>query len=195
MLIGLAMFVLVGVATYQVTPATAPHAWWTILWRSFLGSALSMIPNVFPILLIFGAMGALRLKVDIGAMMTASVALGIAVDDTLHFLTWFQRAMMRKADRRRAVLASFHHCAKAMIQTTLVCSLGLFAFSFSEFIPTARFAWLMCALLVAALFGDMIVLPGLLVSSLGAVFKGAEPMAERSLNELPEPAVSGAYSR
>lgn len=173
-LIGLAMFILVALAMNQVIPASKKLRWWTILWRGALGSILAMIPNVFPVLLIFGIMGAMGVKIDIGAMMTASIALGIAVDDTLHFLTWFQRAMVQKEDRRRAVLKSFRHCARAMVQTSLVCSLGLLAFSFSEFIPTSRFAWLMCALLFSALFGDMVVLPALLVSSLGRVFKGAQ---------------------
>ena len=54
-----------------------------------------MIPNVFPVILIFGAMGHLGVLVDIGTMMTASVALGVAVDDTIHFLTWFRRASGR----------------------------------------------------------------------------------------------------
>ena len=54
------------------------------------GGALSMLPNVFPVVLVFGAMGHLGIVVDIGSMMCAGVAMGVAVDDTIHFLTWFR---------------------------------------------------------------------------------------------------------
>ena len=57
--------------------------------RSPTAGLLSMIPNVFPIVVIFGFMGWIGSLIDIGTMMTASVAMGVAVDDTVHFLTWF----------------------------------------------------------------------------------------------------------
>ena len=53
-------------------------------------------------------------------MMTASVALGIAVDDTVHFLTWFRRGMQNNLNRNEAVLYSYQRCALAMTQTTLI---------------------------------------------------------------------------
>ena len=171
LLIAVAMFCLVTIAMARAWTTQGSIHWWSVLWRAVCGSALAMIPNIFPVLLVFGVMGGLGVKVDIGAMMTASVALGIAVDDTLHFLTWFQRGMLLTGNRCRAVLAAYRHCALAMFQTSMICSLGLLAFSPSEFIPISRFSWLMCALLFAALLGDMVLLPAILVSSLGRVFK------------------------
>jgi len=141
-----------------------------ILLRRFTAGLLTMIPNVFPALLIFGVMGLLGIRVDIGAMMTASVAMGIAVDDTSHFLTWFRRGMIQGMSREQAIHFSYRQCATAMLETSLICGLGMLAFSLSSFVPVARFAWLMCTLLFAALAGDLIVLPAMLASPLGARF-------------------------
>ena len=50
-----------------------------------------MLPNVFPCVAVFGAMGLLGIQVEVGTVMTATVAMGIAVDDTVHYITWFRR--------------------------------------------------------------------------------------------------------
>ena len=71
-------------------------------------------------------MGWLAVPVDIGAMMTASVALGIAVDDTFHFLTWYCRSIRDGLQSYDAVKKAFVRCARAMMQPTLNCGLGPF---------------------------------------------------------------------
>ncbi len=142
----------------------------TIVQAGLWAGLLSMIPNVFPALTLFGILGWVGHPIDIGSIMTASVAMGIAVDDTLHFLTFFQRAMDTGISRKEAVLAAYTHCGRAMIQTTLICGAGLAIFIFSDFVPTARFAWMMVTLLAAALVGDLVVLPGILIGPLGRVF-------------------------
>jgi predicted RND superfamily exporter protein len=142
----------------------------TIVQAGLLSGLLSMIPNVFPALTLFGILGWIGHPVDIGSIMTASLAMGIAVDDTLHFLTFFQRTIADGATRRESVLAAYEHCGRAMIQTTLVCGSGLAIFCLSDFVPTARFSWMMVALLAAALVGDLIILPALLLSPIGKVF-------------------------
>lgn len=131
------------------------------------GGLVSMLPNLFPILLIFGIMGWADLEVDIGSMMTASVALGVAVDDTIHFLSWFRAGMRAGLDRITAIRTAYAKVATAMTQTTLIAGLGLSAFAFSTFTPTQRFGLLMLTLLFAALIGDLIMLPALLASRLG----------------------------
>ncbi|TWU06994.1 MMPL family protein [Symmachiella macrocystis] len=132
---------------------------------------IAMLPNVFPAAVVFGAMGWWNLPVGIGTMMTASVALGIAVDDTLHFLTWFRIETTRGHDRAEAVRLCFGHCARAMIQTTVICGMGMVVFALSGFVPTGRFAWLMLTLLSATLVGDLVFLPALLNSSAGKWFQ------------------------
>ena len=143
-----------------------------VLLRGPLRGLLSMIPNILPAAMIFGVMGWLGLALDIGAVLTASVALGIAVDDTFHFLTWFQRGLDAGMSRRDAVRDAYARCAPAMLQTTLICGCGLLIYFISGFIPTSRFAVLMAALLTSALFADLIVLPAMLAGPLGAIFGG-----------------------
>ncbi|MCP4247567.1 MAG: MMPL family transporter, partial [bacterium] len=103
-------------------------------------------------------------------MMTASVALGVAVDDTIHFLTWFRRGLDQGRDRKGAVMLAYERCGTAMSQTTLIGGLGLSVFAFSTFTPTQRFGVLMLALLTAALIGDLIFLPAILSGPIGRFF-------------------------
>ena len=134
------------------------------------GGMVSMIPNVFPVILVFGLMGHMGAALDIGSMMTASVAMGVAVDDTIHFLTWFRKGLNDGMDRQGALRLSYQRCAAAMTQTTLIGGLGLSVFALSSFTPTQRFGVLMLTLLAAALIGDLIFLPAILSSPLGKYF-------------------------
>ena len=154
--------------------------------RNVVAGLASMIPNVFPIFMTFGALGWLGIKVDIGIMMTASVALGVAVDDTIHFLTWFRRGLSRGLSRYDAAMLSYDRCGTAMMQTTLIGGLGLSVFATSTFTPTQQFGYLMITMLGAALVGDLLLLPAILVGPLGRFF-GAEA-------EGAEPATSGDES-
>jgi len=139
--------------------------------RSIIGGLIVMIPNLFPTVILFGAMGWRGQAVDIGGMMTASIALGIAVDGTLHFLTWFRRELDDGSDPRDAVGKTYRHCATAMAQTTVICGTGLSVFALSDFVPSQRFAWMMVTLLVVALVGDLILLPALLVGPFARWFR------------------------
>jgi predicted RND superfamily exporter protein len=175
-----------------------------IILRSPTAGLLSMIPNVFPIVVIFGFMGWIGALIDIGAMMTASVAMGVAVDDTVHFLTWFRRGILSGLDRRGAVRMAYQRCATAMIETTVIGGLGLGVFALSTFTPTQRFGYLMMFLLAAALVGDLVFLPALLTGPLGRLFtKGLERQAKRKMVdtnsgtnslEVGSPAVPVPYS-
>ncbi len=138
--------------------------------RNLPSGLLSMLPNVFPVVIIFGFMGHRRVLIDIGTMMCTSVAMGVAVDDTIHFLAWFRHACRMGMSRREAILESYRRVATAMTQTTLIGGLGLAVFSFSTFTPTQRFGTMMLTLLLAALVGDLIMLPALLAGPLGRFF-------------------------
>lgn len=136
--------------------------------------------------LIFGAMGWLGVKIDLGTMINASLALGVAVDDTLHFLAWFQRGICAGDSRRDAVRLAYGRCTRAMVQTTLIGSLGLLVLAFSTFVPSMRFAWMMCTLLLAALIGDLVFLPAILISPLGRFFeRRGPPVSSKALEQLP----------
>ena len=158
-----------------------------ILLRSIGGGLAAMIPNLFPLVVVFGALGWFNIPVDIGIMMTASVALGVAVDDTIHFVSWFRRGLQRGLTRYEAAMEAYERCATAMVQTTLIAGLGLAVFAFSTFTPTEQFGYLMMTILAAALVGDLILLPALLVGPLGALFPAAGGIA--SLDPLDEGAL------
>ena len=142
-----------------------------IVLRSIQAGIVAMIPNVFPPLVVFGAMGWFDVVVAIGSVMTASVALGIAVDDTVHFLTWYRRGTVEGLSRFASIRHAFEHCAKAMIDTSLICSLGVAPFLFGVFMPTAKFAALLMIMLMTALPGDLILLPALLAGPVGILFR------------------------
>ena len=115
--------------------------------RRFAAGLIAMLPNIFPPLMVFGTMGWLGTSIEIGSVMTASVALGVAVDDTIHFLTWFRRGTRNGLSRVASIRFAFKHCAKAMIDTSLICGLGVCPFLFSIFMPTAKFSFMMLVLL------------------------------------------------
>ncbi|QDV45205.1 MMPL family protein [Stieleria neptunia] len=166
--------------------------------------AISMIPNMFPVLLVFGLMGHFGRLVDIGTMMTASVAMGVAVDDTIHFLSWFRSYLDRGYDRIKAVELTYRRVGPAMTQTTIVGGLGLFVFALSTFTPTQRFGTLMLVLLVAALVGDLVLLPALLAGPFGKLFRprvgsrgasGAEPLEELAVLQPDDGGPDGGSSQ
>jgi uncharacterized protein len=143
----------------------------TIVEAGIISGILAMASNVFPIVIAFGWMGWLQHPMDIGSVMTASIALGIAVDDTLHFLAFFRRTVNQPGvSRFAAVVSAYQHCGVAMIQTSVSCGIGLLVFAFSDFVPTSRFAILMSILLLLALLGDLLLLPALLLSPAGRFF-------------------------
>jgi len=169
--------------------------------RSPSAGMLAMIPNLFPVVMVFGALGWLRLVflrlgwepilVDVGSMMTASVALGVAVDDTIHYLTWYRRGLDQGLDRKAAVMMAYQRCATAMTQTTLIAGFGLAAFCFSTFTPTQRFGTLMLAILMAALIGDLIFLPALLTSPLGRFFHSRSKSPKPKQSSRPDTGAAG----
>lgn len=170
----------VGIVTVVMTLAEA----------GILAGLVVMVPNLFPILLVFGILAWTGTALDIGSVMTASIALGIAVDDTLHFTTTFRRELRAGQSRPAAVLATYRHCGLAMVQTTLCCGLGLLVFAISEFLPTQRFALMMAVLLGTALVGDLLLLPALLNGPLGRLFE-TEHTGAYHRKELPQQASHG----
>jgi predicted RND superfamily exporter protein len=130
--------------------------------RSFLAGAIAMIPNIIPIWLVFGAVGFCGMPVDIGMMMTGSIALGISVDCTFHFLVKYQSAYRKGVSSTEAVLQSLEHSGEPMLDSTMISALGMLALCFSSFAPTARFGCLMAAQMLASLLGELVLLPALL---------------------------------
>jgi uncharacterized protein len=165
-----------------------PHAIYKMVGSGFV----AMLPNVFPIVIVFGAMGFMGSEVDIGSMMTASVAMGIAVDETIHFMSWFRSGARLGLSRLDSIMYAYRRVAPAMTQTTIVGGLGLSVFALSTFTPTQRFGTLMLTILTSGILGELIFLPALLASPLGNLFmpypdkgNGDDKAKSESPNELP----------
>jgi predicted RND superfamily exporter protein len=129
----------------------------------FIG-LLAMVPNLFPLAIVFGAMGWLGWPLDVGGMMTASIALGIAVDDTVHLLTWFRRLGDDGLALRDRIDGALDRVAVPMIRSAVVLGFAFSVFGFCGFKPIAQFGVLMATLLAVALVGDLVQTPAILAS-------------------------------
>ena len=100
-------------------------------------------------------------------MITARVALGIAVDDTLHFLLWWRSKSAAGLSSSEAISDALRYCGLAMLQTTIVFGVGLSLYVFGGFLPTIRFGLLLSGMLLFAIVGDLVLIPALLATRLG----------------------------
>jgi hypothetical protein len=160
------------------------------LCRAASAGLVLLLPAAFPAVMVFGGMGwgnALlkwtgsgNLLIDIGTVMAPSVALGVTVDDVVHFMLWFRRGIADGLDRKQAVMLAYKGCARAMYQSWGVIGIGLSVFSLSPFGPTQRFGHMMLAMLTVALVGNLVLLPALLAGPLGAVFGWSVLRIERA---------------
>ena len=153
-----------------------------LLLRGIIVGLLAMVPNVLPALFFFGTLGWMNVEVDIGTLLTASVGLGIAVDDTLHFLHTFRRELQTQ-DRFSATWSTIRKCWRPMLFTSLICASGLALFAMSSFVPARQFSIAIVVLLASAAICDLVVLPGLILSPLGRFFE--YPEESESINSLP----------
>jgi predicted RND superfamily exporter protein len=141
-----------------------------ILFRSIIGGLLTMLPNLTPAAIVFGLMGWFGLNVEIGTVLTASVMMGVCVDDTLHLVSHFRQLRRKGLSHDAAVSEALSNCGGAMLQTALVCGLGMLVFSLSPFTPVARFAWLTFTLLMVGVVSDLMLTPAMLLSPLHHLF-------------------------
>lgn len=146
----------------------------SVLVRNLAAGAILFFSALFPAVIIFGLMGWVGIVVDPGAIMTPAVALGVTVDDVVHFMLWYLQGRKQGLSQKQSVLLGYRSTAQAMYQSWGVIGLGLSVFAVSPFMPTQRFGMMMLMLLTAALVGNLVLLPALLMSPLGAMFGRAE---------------------
>ncbi len=121
--------------------------------RSFALTAAALLPMLAPVALNFGLMWALDIPLDLGTCMVGAIALGIAVDDALHFMI---------AWRKGPALACARSTGRALVLTTVVISAGFLSLMTADFAPTARFGLLTGVAMASALLADLLVLPPIL---------------------------------
>ena len=133
------------------------------LFRSFSLSMIAVLPNIIPLMIAGGLMGYFGIKLRPSTAMTFSIALGIAVDNTIHFLARFRQEFKDSQDYERSVSQSLITTGKAIISTGIILSLGFFVLYFSEFVPNHEFGFLATMIIVTAVFGSLILLPVLIL--------------------------------
>jgi predicted RND superfamily exporter protein len=132
--------------------------------RSLVAGALSLIPNAFPIIINFGIMGLLGIPLNTSTALISVVALGIAVDDTIHFLTEYNRKRAENLPMREALQQSILDKGTAICASSLILVIGFGVLLFSSFVPTMSFGGLSAVIMITALIGDLIVLPAAMLS-------------------------------
>lgn len=135
------------------------------LFRHFGDAALCMIPNIAPAILCFILMGALDIPLDVATTMIASVGIGIAVDDTIHFYHSYKEERRHGHDTISSLMRAYRYTGRAVTATTLVLGLQFMVIMLSDFKPASNFGLLIAAGIFAAWIFDMLVLVAILVVS------------------------------
>ncbi len=128
---------------------------------------VAMFPNLLPILTIMGGLAMLDIPLDMTSLMIGSIAIGLVVDDTMHFIHHFRRHFDQTRDARKAVHNTLLGTGRALLITTLVLTGGFLALTMAEMPNLSRFGILLAITLVLALMADFILAPALMVMAAG----------------------------
>lgn len=121
-----------------------------------------IIPNVLPIVLVIGVMGWIGITIDIGVAISGAIILGVAVDDTIHFLVKYTEARKRDYNFEESLAYVMQYAGSAIIFTTIILSSAFMIFSFSQFLPNVNFGIVTAIALLIAVLVDLLMLPAIL---------------------------------
>ncbi|MCG5643593.1 MMPL family transporter [Flavobacteriaceae bacterium LSUCC0859] len=135
------------------------------LFRSFRMILISLIPNLLPLLVTAGLMGFLGVPIKPSTILVFSIAFGISVDDTIHFLAKYRQELMANKWRiKPSVYAALKETGVSMFYTSIVLFFGFSVFTLSSFGGTIALGGLVSATLLFAMLSNLILLPSLLLS-------------------------------
>jgi hypothetical protein len=126
---------------------------------------IAMVPNVFPLFVFFGLMGMSGAELNFGTNIIASIALGVAVDDTIHIMTRLSAAVRTTSDQKQALLQTLSTVGKPALYASLVLILGFLTLCFSTFVPIREFGFLSATTMIVGLVGEIALLPALLATT------------------------------
>lgn len=126
---------------------------------------LCMIPNLLPIVLSLSVMGWLDLPLDMFTMLIGNIAIGISVDDTIHFIHNFEHYYNRTGNINESVHQTFFTVGRAIVITTVVLSLGFFVYMFASMRNLFHFGLITGITIIVALLSDLFLAPALMVLS------------------------------
>ena len=133
-----------------------------VMVRSLRLGLIAIPTNLLPILCLFGVMGALGVTLNMSTALIASVCLGVVVDDTVHFVLAYQRALDRLGEPEAAMAEAFHVMGRAVIFNSLALAGAFLVLTASSFRPVADLGWLTAVALICGLAADLLLLPALL---------------------------------
>ncbi len=123
---------------------------------------ISMIPNLLPILFAMGIMGYFAMPLDMFTLLIGSIAIGLVVDDTIHFMHNFQRYFHQTGDVDKAVEETLLTTGRAIMVTTIVLCFGFFIFMAASLNNVFRFGFITGLTIIFALFADLFLAPALM---------------------------------
>ncbi|MBW2630387.1 MAG: MMPL family transporter [Deltaproteobacteria bacterium] len=124
---------------------------------------LSMVPNLAPIIVTLGIIGWFKIPMNLFTMLVGNIAIGLAVDDTIHFMHNFRRYFEESGDAKFAVMETLHTTGRAMLVTSCVLSIGFFIFMFATMNNLIHFGFLTGFTIIMALLADYFIAPALMV--------------------------------
>ena len=133
-----------------------------LVYRSFRLAVIAFIPNILPMLLMLGLMYWLDISLKKSTAVVFTIAFGIAVDDTIHFISRFQCLLQQGSTVSESLSKTWHSTGKAILITSMVLIGGFGSFVFSSFQSTFLTGTLVSVALLTAVLSDLIVLPALL---------------------------------
>jgi len=133
-----------------------------LLLRDLKLGLIAMIPNLLPIVAVMGFMGYFDIPIDGANLMLASIGIGVAVDDTIHFLHQFKSHYDLHGDVEAALRHSFDHTGRALFSTSAILTGGFMVFMVSEMANIQNFGKLISLVIVLAAAIDLVFCPALL---------------------------------
>ena len=121
-----------------------------------------ILPNILPVILVVGLMGWLGINIDIGVAIAGAIIIGVAVDDTIHFLVKYFDARKRGLGMEETFDEVLRYAGKAILFTTIILTVAFSMFAFSTFTPNQNFGIVTAFALVIAFVVDLLLLPALL---------------------------------
>jgi len=130
-----------------------------ILFRKVYLAVLAVIPNIFSAIFILGFMGWMGISLDMMTITIAAITIGIAVDDTIHYIHRYQSEFSLDANYRNSVIRCHGSIGRAIYYTSITITIGFSILTLSNFIPTIYFGLLTGLAMITALLGDLLLLP------------------------------------
>ena len=122
----------------------------------------AILPNVVPIVIFFGVMGWLGIYLNLGTSLIAAIALGIAVDSTIHYMARLNLELRGETDQAAAIVRTVRTVGVPIVYTTIALFFGFLTFGFSSFVPIQNFGILAGVTMATALGANLVLLPALL---------------------------------